>query len=121
MAADLKIDLSTGDLVIENGDLVIIYDDEALIQQLWLRLSDVLGDWFRDTTYGTDWFGSILGKKSDITRRTELRRVILGTEGVSSLERLELEYANSSRTLTIDFTVIKDDGLPLDVRFEDIL
>ena len=121
MPVDLKIDEATNDLVFENGEFTLVYDDDAIIQRLRTRLSDIIGDWFRDTARGTDWYGSILGKRSDVVRRTELRRVILGTEGVDSVIRLELEYSGSARTLTVDFTVRKSDGEPLDVRFEDIL
>lgn len=121
MPADLQLDPATRDIVVENGDLVLIYDDEALRQRLWLRLTDVLGDWFRDTTHGTDWFGAILGKRSDVVRRTELRRVVLATEGVAGVVRLELDYTNSTRTLAVEMTVLKADGLELDIRFEDVL
>ena len=119
--ADLKLDPATRDLVVENGDLALIYDDESLIQRLWLRLSDVRGNWFRDTERGVDWFGSILGKRSDVVRRTELRRVVLATDGVAGVVRLEFDYTAATRSLAIDLTVLKTDGLELDVRFEDIL
>ena len=119
MPVDLKVDTSN-ELVFENGEYTLVYDDDALIQRLRTRLQDVRGNWFRDTEYGTDWYGSILGKRSDVVRKAELTRAIQGTEGVQSIIRLELVYSNP-RTLTVDFTVKKADGAELDVRFEDIL
>ncbi len=118
---NLKVNEATGDIVFENGNLTLIYDDSALIQRLRIRLQDVKGDWFRNTKYGTDWFGSILGKQSSVVRRAEIRRVLRETAGVRSVIRLELDYTGSTRNLIIDFTVLKTDGLTLDVRFEDIL
>lgn len=121
MPADLKLDPATRDLVVENGDFSLIYDDEALIQRLWLRLSDNKGNWFRDTERGTDWFGKILGKRADAVRRAELRRVAIETDGVAAVIRLELDFTAATRTLAVEMTVLKTDGLPLDIRFEDIL
>lgn len=121
MSMNLKVDEATGDLVFENGNFVLIYDDDALIQRLRIRLQDVKGNWFRNTEYGTDWFGSILGKQSNVVRRAEIRRVLRETDGIRSVTRLELEFTSNIRDLVIDFTVLKTDGLSLDVRFEDIL
>ena len=119
---NLLIDEATGDLSFDNdGKLELVYDDADLIQRLRIRLQDVKGDWFRNTEYGTDWFGSILGKRSDVVRRAEIRRVLIETVGIQSVLRLELEYAGTDRSLTVDFTVLKMDGLTLDVRFEDVL
>ena len=121
MSMNLKVDAATGDLAFENWNFTLIYDDDALIQRLRIRLQDVKGDWFRNTEYGTDWFGSILGKQSSVVRRAEIRRVLRETAGIRSVTRLELEYTGSTRNLVVDFTVLKTDGLSLDVRFEDIL
>ncbi len=117
--ADLKIDNATGDLSLANSDIELVYDDDTIRQRLKLRLQDVRGDWFRDTEYGTDWFGSILGKRSDLTRKAEIRRQALGTEGVASVRRLELTY--TGRDLTIDLEVVRDEGGTIAVRFSELL
>lgn len=117
--ADLKLAAATGDIEVANGDLVLIYDDEELRQRLKLRLQDVQGDWFRDTTSGMDYFGSILGKFSKLTRQAEIRRVALGTDGVAQIRALELETTN--RNLDVTLEVVKEGGGTLAVRFEELL
>lgn len=117
--ADLKIDTATGDLSFANGDIELVYDDDTIRQRLKLRFEDVRGDWFRDLEYGTDWFGSILGKRSDLTRRAEIRRVALGTTGVAAIRNLDITY--SGRHMTVDIEVVRDEGGTLAVRFTDLL
>lgn len=113
--ADLKLTTS-GDLSIAAGDIEMVYDDDTIRQRLKLRLQDNLGDWFRDELYGTDWFGSILGKRSELTRRAEIRRVVLGTEGVAAIKRLE--FTLSGRDLSVVLDVVRDEGGTIAVRFE---
>lgn len=117
--ADINLAAATGDIEIANGDLVLIYDDDALRQRLKLRLQDVQGDWFRDTTSGVDYFGAILGKYSNLTRKAEFRRVALGTEGVAQIRTLTLEITNRNLDVTLD--VVKEGGGTLAVRFEELL
>lgn len=119
--ADLKLGAATGDLVITAQDVELVYDDDGIRQRLKTRLEDVRGEWFRDTTIGTDWYGKILGKKPDNVRRAEFRRVIVGTEDIVGLDNLELTLTGTTRRLDVVFGAILDDGRILDVRFDNIL
>lgn len=110
-----------GDLSVTEGLIDLVYDDDAIVQSLDLRLRLVLGEWFRDQDDGTDWFGDILGKVEEAQQRAELRRRILGTGGVASIAELTLTVDTSTRTLSAEVTVIKDDGWPLEVQFAGAL
>lgn len=49
------------------------------------RLKLILGEWFLDTTQGTDWGGKILGRHMQRGYDAEIKRVIFGTQGVDSI------------------------------------
>lgn len=117
--ADLKLDSATNDIVVENGDLALIYDNDEIRQRIRTRLTDVRGNWFRDLSYGTDWFGSILGKRSDLTRKAEIERVVRTTEGVAQV--LKVDFQTTGRSLDVDLEVLLDDGATIAVRFEELI
>jgi hypothetical protein len=109
---------STGDLdLTAAGGLQFVYDDDAVVQQIGTRLRLTAGDWFRDLSEGTDWFGSILGRQDEIVRRAEIRARIAGTPGVRAVTRLNLSLERTSRVLTMEADVTLTSGRTLDVRY----
>ena len=120
--ANLKLDAANWDIGFDtNGQIEFVYDDDAIVQTLKFRLQKGLGEWFRDLNAGTDWFGAILGKRSDLSIRAEVRRVINGTDGVQEMRGLTYTRNRQSRRLeNVSFEAIKEDGRPLDVRFEQL-
>lgn len=91
-----KVD-DKGDLIIENGDLVMIDGDEEIAQSMERRLSTNKNEWFLDLDFGLD-YEAIRGK--GVTRdRVELAI----TEAIYQDERIEdaalivNEVDNSSR------------------------
>lgn len=107
---------SSGDLVFTDGKLQMLYDDEAILQSLRTRLLLCLGDWFLDLGEGTDWIGSILGKHDDSVRRAELRRRAVGTDGVASVQRIEITHDYASRESSARVYVVLESGRAADVR-----
>lgn len=107
-----------GDILLDEGALALAYDDTYVRQSLEIRLKHFRGEWFRDQSAGTAWYEQILGKSTDLARRAELRRRILGTPRVLALTRLALTLDTVRRVLEIDFEVQLDSGLPLEIRFE---
>ena len=77
-----KVD-DKGDLIIENGDLVMIDGDEEIAQSMERRLSTNKNEWFLDLDFGLD-YEAIRGK--GVTRdRVELAI----TEAIYQDERIE--------------------------------
>jgi len=54
---DLAINLTTRDLILENGDFYFVTEQEACRQRLQIKLLFFFNEWFLDTTLGLDWFG----------------------------------------------------------------
>ena len=107
-----------GDLRLDTGRLSLVYDETYVAQSLEIRLKHFQGEWFRDQSAGTDWYGQILGNATDLSRRAELRRRILGSPRVVGLTRLQLEHEPVRRAMTIEFEAQLDTGLPVESRFE---
>jgi hypothetical protein len=115
--SDIALDTS-GDLLVTDDALGLVYDDAYVRQSLEIRLRHFRGEWFRDQNAGTGWYEQILGNATDLARRAELRRRILGAPRVAALTRLQLTLDQVRRAMTIDFEVQLDSGLPLEIRFE---
>lgn len=101
---DIKIDPVTNNLVIENGDFVLVKDADEIAQSLRIRLRMALGNWFLDNRLGVDYFGIILKKGYSLSQiERELKRVIketIGVTGITSYKQLVQD-----RKLTVNFTV----------------
>jgi len=81
----------------------LINTPETVAQAIRTRLRMTAGEWFLDTRVGFD-LAKVLGTNTNDTRDLEVKRVILGTEGVTSL----VEYfsqVDSARRFTVQATV----------------
>ena len=58
---------------------------DGVAQAVSTRLRLWKGDWFLDTTEGTDWKGKILGNRTALTRDAELQQRALNTVGVTQI------------------------------------
>lgn len=88
---------------------------EAIEQRLRNRLRFFLAEWFLDARLGVPYFRDVLVKNPDLDLvRSIIRRVILGTPGVASLRKFDVELDRLARRLDVtDFEAILDDGSPL--------
>lgn len=112
---DLAIDTDPdglNDLLVVNGDLVIVADMAAIKQEIYIRLQFIAGEWFLDTTAGLPYFDNILVKSPNLAAiRTIFMDEILSSAGVKSVLKLDLDFNRKERTLTVTFTCNTDLGL----------
>lgn len=107
---DLKID-GNYDIVIENGDFVLVDGVDAIAQHITIRLNFFLGEWFLDTRLGVPYYEQILGQKPRLEAvRAIFRRVILETPGMLSISKLNLDYIGDTRALNVTFDGVATDG-----------
>lgn len=116
---DLKID-TDGNLVIEDGDLVLIEDQEVVAQSLRILFQTVQGEWFLNTDAGIDYLGIVFRKGAQQSEiEAHLRSKILGIPHVQEIEKFTAEVDKSSRSLTIEFSVTTDISEdPVDVKIQ---
>lgn len=107
---DLKLD-ADGDIVLENGDLALVSDAEAIAQAVRGALSLVQGEWFLDVTAGVPYFESVwlrAPKESEVD--AVLRSAILAVPGVLDVPQLDLDLNRSTRVCSVSFRATTDLG-----------
>jgi hypothetical protein len=100
----------------ENGDWIFgqslanYITKSAMVQQnVVTRIKSFKNDWFLDVDAGIDWWNILGSKNNEKTILRELERVILGTEGIRTIERLRIDGINKrDASITIIATDIYD-------------
>ncbi len=110
--ANWKIDDQTGDLVMVNGNFVIVDGIDAIKQALLCRFRTFLGEWFLDTSLGVPYFEKILIKSPIFAVVNEiLKTVVLNTPGVVGLIFFQFAFDTAARHATLQFSAITTDGV----------
>jgi len=109
---DLKIDLDTSDLVLENYDFALVDDNERVRQQLHIRLLTFQGEWYLNTNFGVPYFENILGKQIDRALiESVIKAEIMKVADVLEITSFEMEIDASVRSLTVEFSVMTTFGV----------
>lgn len=111
MAYDLAMNVQTGDLVVRNGDLMIVNNGERVAQQVLITLREWLGEWFLKTSDGVPYLEYILVKNPNEAHiRQVLSEAIQSVEGVKGVTELEFAFNRILRTLTVSYEIDTDYG-----------
>lgn len=92
-----------GDLSIDGGQLEILpIGIDAMAQNLRTRLQFFKGEWFLNEEIGIPYYQSIFikGPNPNIVRGA-FRDEVLGTPGVNTVDRLELNYSRATRKASV--------------------
>ncbi len=97
---------SDGDMTFGRGPSDFWTDEaEGVGQAIMTRLQLRLGEWFLDTTEGTDWAGKVLGRHTATLRDIELRSRIAGTTGVDTIRTYSSDLDPDTRKFTVRVSV----------------
>ncbi|WP_354691196.1 hypothetical protein [Phytobacter sp. RSE-02] len=95
-----------GDYTFGQGDDTwLINSPEAVAQAIKTRFELWYGQWFLDTTEGTPWIQSVLGKQRPEVYNLAIRQRILETKGVSSITAFDTTVNTSTRRVSFTATV----------------
>jgi hypothetical protein len=95
-----------GDYTFGQGDDTwLINSPEAVAQAIKTRFELWYGQCFLDTTEGTPWIQSVLGKQRPEIYNLAIRQRILETKGVSSITAFDTTVNTSTRRVTFTATV----------------
>lgn len=119
---DWKSDPETGELVFDEGDIVMVSDEQgdpaSIRQDVEERLRLVRGEWFLSDPSstspddGVDLFGRVLVKGARPSVVASIyREAILATPGVSGITSLTVKIIPSTRQARIDWVASTDAGL----------
>lgn len=109
---DVALDAKKHDIVIKDGDILLIDNAERVAQQVKIMLLTWLGEWFLDTTHGVPYLEYILVKSPDLQLiRSILLKKIESVDGVDDVSELELDYNRQERKLSVSYTASTSYGL----------
>lgn len=95
-----------GDYTFGQGDDTwLINSPETVAQAVKTRFLLWYGQWFLDTTEGTPWIQSVLGKQKPETYNLAIRQRILETQGVNSIKSFDTTLNTSSRRVIFTATI----------------
>ena len=95
-----------GDYTFGQGDDTwLINSPETVAQAVKTRFLLWYGQWFLDTTEGTPWIQSVLGKQKPETYNLAIRQRILETRGVKSIRSFDTTLNTSSRRVVFTATI----------------
>jgi len=100
---DIRFD---NDLVVQNGDLLLVEEPDASGQRIKHRLLTFIGEYFLDLNFGTPYYDNILVKapRIDVISAIIKAEILKSADG----EFTEFEAAIDSRTRKLDInTTIK--------------
>ena len=109
---DIALHSKDHDILIKDGDFLLIDNAERVAQQIKVKLLTFLGEWFLDNTWGVPYLEYILVKQpnQDLIKQI-LSEQISSVDDVKSLNALELDYQVKVRTLIINYEVSTEYGL----------
>ena len=112
---DIAADINTSDIVLQNGDILMIDNAERVAQQIQITLRFWLGEWFLNTTDGVPYLEYILVKQPNMAHiRQILTEQIQSVEGVKAVTDMELTFDHRERSLLVEYTADTDYGLVTD-------
>lgn len=112
MSHDLAMDMATGDLVLHDGDILLIDNAERVAQQILITLRFWLGEWFLDTKDGIPYLEYVLVKSPNLLHiRQIFTEAIEQVDGVQRVEEMEIAFDVKNRSLHVDYEASTDYGL----------
>ena len=88
-------------------------------QSVACRIKCFVNDWFLDIVDGIDWYALLCQRGTEPQILSAVERRVLETEGVRSIEKLEVtKRENRVLTIVLRFTTIYDDMIDEEIRVE---
>lgn len=115
--SDIKLDYTgqSGDIALEQNQIVLAFDEDAIEQQLRIRLRFFFEEWFLDQRVGIPYYREILIKNPNLQLvRSIYKEAIESTPGIDSADSLQLSIDGATRTLSLYFTATMDTGQTLE-------
>lgn len=95
-----------GDYTFGRGDDTwLVNSPDAVALAVKTRFLLWYGQWFLDTTEGTPWIQSVLGKQKPEAYNLAIRQRILETRGVKSIQSFDTSVDSTSRRVTFTATI----------------
>lgn len=104
MSTDLNFSGDNFDISFSGNDILFANDAVEVSQNSQIRLQMIAGEQFDDTRVGVPWLTDMVSPQVDFTTKEQIiRRTILSTPNVLSLDSLVLNVDSVSGTASADF------------------
>lgn len=108
---DIALDANKHDVVLKDGDIIMIDDRMRIAQQVKIRLLRWRGEWFLNTRDGLPYIEHILVKNPNMLHVREMIKDELSqVEGVKRVAQLLLSIDSPNRVLSVQFVLDTDYG-----------
>jgi len=109
---DIKIDTTTNDIDVSDGDIQTISGKDGVLQGLRLRLRTFYQEWFLNTKIGVPYYEYFLVKNPDpVLMDGIIRTEIMKEPGVKEIIQFSIEIDTSTRAMTLTFKANTIDGI----------
>jgi hypothetical protein len=116
---DLKLDRTTNDIYVVDGDLVLVTASEAIVQFVKQKLRTFLGEWFLDLSIGVPYFEEVFKKAPNLTViDAAIKDQILSTPGIVELLEFTMDAEPATRLLRIEFKARAIEGV---INFSEVI
>ena len=106
MSSDLALDKATNDLLLVNGDLLVVSGGDYVLQNVKQAILLVFGEWFLARTRGVAYMQQIFKKGFDPSVvNNAFTRAILSVAGIKKIISLNL-VLGSDRELSVNFEAL---------------
>lgn len=108
---DIKLDINTHDIIIDDFDLQLCEDDLYLIQKLKIKFLFFYGEWFLDITQGIKYYEEILIKDPNISTIDNMFKLTIMEDGYfSSIIEYQSDFNLQKREFSVSFKAMKNNG-----------
>jgi len=105
MAIDIKLG-PDNNLVLDDGDLALVTEDEEIAQALKIKMQTIEGESRFDFTLGLPLYDILMKARTSYTTIVSLlKKEILSVPGIERIETFELGVNPNTRQLGIDYSV----------------
>lgn len=90
-----------GDFAVTNNAFVILNDNRAIVQNVETRIKEQTFDCFVNLNAGINWVNLPKNQTEMNILQVAIKNITAGTNGVTDVTEIKLEYINASRTLKV--------------------
>lgn len=102
MANDNDIKITDGHLLLEDGDLILTYNIDRIIQQISVGLRILVADWVLDIGQGINYFGGLRAYPEILS--AQIKNAINTVEGVDTVLKYNF-YIDDDNIYQVSATV----------------
>jgi len=108
---DIKLDINSHDIIVDNFDLQLCEDDLYLVQKLKIKFLFFYGEWFLDITQGIKYYEEILIKDPNISTIDNMFKLTIMEDGYfSSIIEYQSNFDLQKREFLVSFKAMKNNG-----------